>query len=291
MLSIFGKNGREVFTNLELPIESVLLYGKGSGKDLLASYGISYVTYLVNLLKDAQAYFGLADGENIDIVNIATNSRQANNAFFAKLKSRIKSPCFMKFAPKINSGIIEFPNMLRLHSLHNESWEGLNILAWVMDEASAFRTAGGDDNADRVYNTLRTSANSRFPSGEIEEGGRVTKRWIGIVISFARRQEGDFTIEKYEEALTDPRIFADKGSTFEINPQYDKDHPLYRGFKWVTIEELNVRVPSPSWRSSSRTRPTAGRSTCASRRRRRTASSRSPRSWMNQSTARCTFLQ
>ena len=135
--------------------------------------------------------------------------------------------------------MVRFPAInLRLHSVHaaNESWEGLNLLAWVMDEASAFRAAGGNaDNSGAVYGTLRTSANSRFAS----------MRWVGIIISFPRKQVNDFTFEKYKDAQTSPTMYGDTGATWDINPQYDPGHPLFKNFEWVTIEELNVRVPKP----------------------------------------------
>ena len=135
--------------------------------------------------------------------------------------------------------MVRFPAInLRLHSVHaaNESWEGLNLLAWVMDEASAFRAAGGNaDNSGAVYGTLRTSANSRFAS----------MRWVGIIISFPRKQVNDFTFEKYKDAQTSPTMYGDTGATWDINPQYDPTHPLFKNFEWVTIEELNVRVPKP----------------------------------------------
>lgn len=135
--------------------------------------------------------------------------------------------------------MIRFPNInLRLHSVHaaNESWEGLNLLAWVMDEASAFRAAGGmTDISGAVYGTLRTSAHSRFPS----------LRWIGMIISFPRKQVGDFTLEKYKDAQTSPTMFGDRGATWDVNPQYDPAHPLFKDFPWVTIEALNIRIPKP----------------------------------------------
>jgi hypothetical protein len=175
---------------------------------------------LVCCLRDPHEYFKLAYGENIDIVNIASNAKQANDVFFTKLRARLKAPCFNQFKPRIGKAIITFPDIgLRLHSLHaaNESWEGLNLLAWVMDEASAFQTLGGKDNALNCYSTLSTSASSRFTE----------KRYIGIIISFPRKQVGDFTLQKYEEAASDPTMYADRASTFDVNPRFDRTHPMY----------------------------------------------------------------
>ena len=126
---------------------------------------------------------------------------------------------------------------INLHSLHSkaEGWEGKNVVFWVMDEASAFRTANGVDNADTVYQSLRSSAQSRF----------AWMHWMGFTISFPRKQTGDFTLKKYELSKTNPNIYGDRGCTWEINPRWEKGHPMYQAHsdQWVIIEDLNVRVP------------------------------------------------
>jgi hypothetical protein len=71
-------------------------------------------------------------------------------------------------------------------------------------------------------------------------------RWVGIIISFPRKQVGDFTLAKLKEAETNPRMFGDRGATWEINPQYDPAHPLFKpDMEWVVLDELNLRIPAP----------------------------------------------
>lgn len=241
IVSILGNDPKRIFEDRTLPLESVLAWGKGSGKDLLVSYLVAYVSYVLLCMTDPHAYFGLAYDEPLDIVNIASNAQQARDVFFAKLSSRLRRPCFVALCPsgkppKVTKQQIIFEHInLRLHSLHsaNESWEGLNLLAWVMDEASAFRTEGGADNADKCYSTLRSSADTRFPS----------HRWIGAVISFPRKQANDFTLDKYKEAKDDPTMFADRAATWEVHPFWDINHPAYREIPFVVLEDLNLRVP------------------------------------------------
>lgn len=124
-------------------------------------------------------------------------------------------------------------NFQKRHAHANEVIQ--NVLAWVMDEASAFRTVGGKDNAAEVYKSLRSSAMSRFG----------WMHWLGMIISFPRKQQGDFTLSKYEASLTNPNIFGDRGATWEVNPRWEKGHPLYQPTSdvWVTIEDLNIQVP------------------------------------------------
>ena len=53
----------------------------------------------------------------------------------------------------------------------------------------------------------------------------------------------DFTFDKYKDAQTSPTMYGDKGATWDINPQYDPTHPLFKDFPWVVIDDLNVRIP------------------------------------------------
>ncbi len=46
------------------------------------------------------------------------------------------------------------------------------MLLWVMDEADAFETSQGESNAEKCFNTLKTSASTRFGS-----------RYTGLIIS------------------------------------------------------------------------------------------------------------
>lgn len=135
--SIIGDVPKEVFNRTNGVTTGVLLWGKGSGKDYVSSIIISYLAYILCCMKNPQRFLGIAPGEPMDIINVAYSSSQANLVFFAKLKQRIIKPMFRKYDAHIIEDKIEFPNQVRLHSRHseNESYEGFNILAWIMDEA------------------------------------------------------------------------------------------------------------------------------------------------------------
>lgn len=206
--SIIGTEPKKLFQRDNGITTGVFLWGKGSGKDYVTSIIISYMAYVLCCMKSPQRYLGIAPGEPMDIINVAYSSSQANLVFFAKLKQRITKPMFNKYSPHVIEDKIEFPNQVRLHSRHseNESYEGFNVLAWVMDEASAFKDKTSRANADRIYATLKSSATSRFG-----------KQWIGLVISYPRYQ-GDFTLRMYEQSKDQPHIYGDFGATWEIHP-------------------------------------------------------------------------
>jgi hypothetical protein len=207
----------------------VALWGKGSGKDYICSIIVCYCVHVLLCLRDPQAYFELAPGEAIDIVNVAYNADQAKGVFFAKLKARIERwPWLHEHynvsvsgrrqngyraeldEVQVNENHVLFPRKIRAWSRHaqNESYEGLNVLVWLMDEASAFLSKQKRENATAIYQTLKTSAASRF--------GR---RWLGMVISFPRHAD-DFTMSLLRLAQTTPElgIYGDgPATTWEVN--------------------------------------------------------------------------
>src|SRR5580698_6011268 len=215
---------------------AVGLWGKGSGKDYACSIIVCYCIYILLCLRDPQAYLDLAPGEAIDIVNVAYNAEQAKRVFFAKLKARIERWQWLNdnyniliagrrqngYRPElgtvqVNDENVEFPGKIRAWSRHaqNESYEGLNILVWLMDEASAFLSKLKRENANNIYQTLKTSASSRY--------GR---RWVGAVISYPRHAD-DFTVSLLNLAKSRPElgIYGDgPATTWEVNER-TRDEP------------------------------------------------------------------
>lgn len=189
--------------------ELVLLCGKGSGKDFLASIILAYSVYWLEELPDPQGYLGMGTGENIDLINVATTSDQSVSIFFSRFKARLEfSPYFSSLAYKSYSDRIYFPNHVAAFSSHSRSevFEGKNIFIGILDEASAFEGSGTYGNADSVYRTLTTSMYSRFP-----KYGRI------CVLSYPRKNIGDFTADLYETKLKDPKALCVKAKTWELN--------------------------------------------------------------------------
>lgn len=206
----------------------VLEWGKGSGKDTLASLIICYLVYTLLMLRDPQNYFGMPAGEAIDIINVAYSSDQAQKVFFEKFKQRVlhwewlRELYSVKQSGKIVSAVdepdgnlvniglngITFPKYIRTFSRHSEqeSSEGLNLIAWVADEIAAFSDKNKKQNGKKMYKMLRTSAHSRFPGV-----------WRGMAISYPRA-EGDVIEWLYNLGQGRPSFYCDKASTFEVNP-------------------------------------------------------------------------
>lgn len=215
------------------------LLGKGSGKDTVAALIVCYVVYILLCLKKPYQFLTGYDvvDEAIDIVNVAYSFDQASNVFFTKLRNRVKNWRWLRKNFRVRESgkdldpaqnkkefledsstevvtiypsSIMFPNMIRAFSRHSltESTEGLNLICWCLDEASAMKDRSEKANADKLYDMLKTSAQSRFPG-----------KWFGFVLSFPR-YENDFTMRMYKDTLEGklPRVFGIKGATWEINP-------------------------------------------------------------------------
>ena len=244
LLTLVGPEPTETFKQ-SVPYNVLcMLAGKGSGKDYMASILITYFLYLLLCMRNPQAYFGQSPGEALDIIIVSYSQEQALQISFDKIKQRIKNWFWLrskftiiwgdkyitdKGKPEIMvlNDTIKTHNNIRIIAQHsaNESYEGYNIVAFVMSESSAFRSLTKDRNGHKVYSTLRTSATSRFG-----------KRWKGLVMSFPRYEEDlDFTYQLYNSRNTDPSVCGTKGAPWEFRPA--------RFYAGPTFEYNGVQIP------------------------------------------------
>lgn len=236
-----GEDPKRIFIDPESRYRiAILLWGKGSGKDWICTLLQNYIIYQLLCMKDSRRILTLAPNEPIDILNIAYSAKQAQEVYFTKILNRVynwpwlsdkylivesgkiinqdkhpgQKPSKMeRNFVRIGRDTVEFPGLVRAISEHSESesYEGYNVLFWVMDEAAAFKDRGKKANAKKVYSTLRTSAHSRFPI-----------LWRGMLISYPRSSD-DFMMTMYHIGIKDmaepePVMYADKGDTWQINP-------------------------------------------------------------------------
>lgn len=221
---LLGSDPTKIFDNGNTT--AVCEWGKGSGKDHIASLVILYIVYVLLCMKSPQKFLKLNEGEWIDLLNVAISGEQASGIFFEKFRQRILRWTWLKdkYSVKL-SGVylgqikkqaidekdnivtltrdaVLFPKLIRAISGHSkgETQEGHGILCFVLDEASGF------DSPEKIYNTLRTSAVSRFGD-----------RYKCFLLSFPR-YHGDFIEKMFEESLKELHWYGDKASTWEIKP-------------------------------------------------------------------------
>lgn len=192
--------------------EVILQLGKGSGKDYTSTIVCAYIVYLLLCLKDPAKYYGKPSGDTIDLLNIAVNSDQARNVFFANFKKRIHDcPWFEGKYTDTQNGIV-FDKSVRVFSGHSEreAFEGLNLFVAVLDEISAFALESISGNqqaktADAVYKMYRASVDSRFP-----DYGKV------LLLSFPRFRD-DYIQQRYDAAVAEKEVIT-KTHTMKLDP-------------------------------------------------------------------------
>ena len=164
-----------------LPMKNMFVaaWGKGSGKDTTVRIGFTRLASLLQHLKSPQGYFNMASTDPIHFLNVAATAPQARRAFFDPMKKLFKnnkhlSEFFYGDDPAEGANQIRLKNDIYIISGNSmaENQEGLNILAGVADEISAFKVAeefrdkgGGRQNrgAEAIVSFLRSSSSSRFP--------------------------------------------------------------------------------------------------------------------------------
>lgn len=212
--------------------ELCVLFGKGSGKDFLASSILTYMCYVILCLNDPHKFFGFGKDTPIDLINMAVNAYQANNVFFSEFKAKLMNckwfrrvnynPSQTPYATnrdfQLTKNQVRFYKNVTAHSAHSEadSFEGFNPLVVIFDEIDGFEP----DAAEKAYTTLRSSAVTRF-----------NDKVLLIFISFPRSSDG-FMLSKYKDSKTDPQVYGIKGKSWEVNPtmkreslqmEYDRD--------------------------------------------------------------------
>jgi hypothetical protein len=224
--------------------EIILAIGKSSGKDLMSQLICLYIVYQLLCLKNPAGYFNKPEDDNIDIVNVAINAKQAANVFFKGFKTRVKKCPW--FAGKYNARAtdIEFDHSITVHSLNSEGegTEGLNILVAVLDEIDGFDENDPETpNAKKMYKTLRGTVASRF-----DENGKV------LLLSFPRTKTG-FILNHYNDCIAEKvttkykHIFkldesmpsGVEGNEFEI--EWDQDEIIHYKFNHVWA------LRAPTW--------------------------------------------
>lgn len=220
------KTLREVFDPARSYREAALVWGIGAGKSYASSIALAYMAYRLLCLRDPQAYYGLAPGSEIAVVNFSVTATQAKRVVFDEVLARIEhAPCFQQPGfvrdAKINSelrwpdnAIIIFPG-----NSQAESAIGYNVIAavvdeaaWLPDVASSVRVAGRTnssryDAAEELYNAISKRIKSR--------GNARWQRDARFLMISSPRYVGDFIEGKYAEAQANPAIYATRLPTWE----------------------------------------------------------------------------
>ena len=175
----FSHEVSDSYWSADIPMinNATLQWGKGSGKDHVCRMCSMRIAYLLMCLVSPQAYFGMPEQDTIHLLNVASSSNQAKEAFFDPITRAVKTGWFKgKAEAHVNS--ITYMKNVQCISGHSdaEGQEGKNLILGIADEIDAFKSRDEllavqrgktprdpSRSAESILKMLRTSAKTRFP--------------------------------------------------------------------------------------------------------------------------------
>lgn len=209
--------------------EAILLLGKGSGKDFLASIMHLYGIYKALCMYDPQGYYGLAPGSPIYFVNVARNEGQAKNVFFTQFLGMLDNcPWFQSKYENPSSNTVKFDKRIRALSGNSQAfgWLGYNTIQWVGDELAFFlendNNEESESKAEECWEAAYGSCQTRFPN---------YYKMFGITTP---RYDDDFVMKKGYELQGRTDGYFIQAATWDIHPNLTKEdfkHSLIRNYR------------------------------------------------------------
>lgn len=203
--------------------ESILLLGKGAGKDYLSSIIHLYGIYKSLCMSDPQAYYKLSPGSPIYFVNTARNDTQAKKVFFTQFKGLLENCLWFRGKyQQPTSAEVRFDKGITALSANSQAygWLGYNTIQWVGDELAFFlendQREDSESRAEECWEAAFGSCKTRFPKNY---------KMIGITTP---RYDDDFVMNKFVELSSRPDGYVAKGATWDMNPNLTKEDFRHR---------------------------------------------------------------
>jgi hypothetical protein len=215
-------------------------------KTVTASIIETYEAFRLIQLKDPWRHFGLAPGQQIFIVNVATSESQGLDTIFAAVKSRINgSEWFVNQSPKEQFNEFHFKEshiIIRSEHSNSASLAGKTAKIVALDETARFKDNSGKASSQMVYDTLARSTKTFGKEGLVLS--------VSSPIFF-----NDFQMQLLKTCgtiyMVDNRKYADDyfhdlqqipGSNYYINPS---GLPQSLGY-WLATWEMNPHITRES---------------------------------------------
>lgn len=248
--------------------ELILVLGRRSGKDFMTSLMALYECMKLLELPGGSpfSYYGIAPGNPIYILTVATSSDQAR-ILFTEIKDKMQNSEYFKNKigkveadriwlrtpedKKRNQELIDAgldtaltPGSVVIMSGHSNS-EGLlgkRIYCLLLDEVASFKTTGGSTSGDRIYSALGpATADFRMPGKYyIDERGKKLPYYDSKIISISSpRAEEGILFKLYHSAPGAKTRLAFKLPTWKVNNLFDEDS-LRAEFKFMNPGEFQM---------------------------------------------------
>lgn len=214
---------------------ATLQWGKGSGKDHVCRVASLRIAYLLMCLRSPQDYYGMPSQDTIHLLNVASNSGQAQQAFFMPIVRVVRAAgttgARRWFHDKADArqNVISFAKNIEAISGHSdaESQEGLNLMLGVADEIDAFKskkemvTRKGASareptkSAEGILSMMRTSSATRFPG--VFKNLRISyPRYLGSTI---QRLTAEARSDIEAHGIDSRHYVSGPLATWEVNPR------------------------------------------------------------------------
>ena len=209
---VLGTEPRKIFSPERKVSLVILVVGKGGGKDWWTSYNMDYVITVLLKHKNPNKFLDIEG--NLDFLNVSIKGVHGERVFFDYFKQRVKENKFYrenytiyednriyskperiksKGIIKIAASSVIFPKNIRCFSEtnNNESWDGYNVIFFVLDEISGFITEKKAMNGRAIFETANSSCISRRTRNY---------KGLGVVVSYPRQEKNDIILELYEQS-------------------------------------------------------------------------------------------
>jgi hypothetical protein len=249
---LLGDDAKRTFENISPYRILCLIAGKGSGKDIFGATFVLYMFYLLLCLNNPRQYFGsifewehdMPNSEAIDMLIISWTEEQARDVSFDKIKQFARHWDWLKQNFTIVEGerittphrdkpvivilgdritAVDFNIRIIAEHSKNESFEGYNVLCWVMSESclrgrSRIRLADGREIpiAEIVNKKMPVQVLTRnFETGTLEP--RLVTNWfkyprrshlLQVRVGHSRSQN---TVDETLQCTPNHHVFTDRG--------------------------------------------------------------------------------
>lgn len=197
--------------------ELVLMCGMKGGKTELISAISCIEEWKLYSMGNPQAKYGLPEGKEIYIINVATDKDQARDTIFASTEDRIRySEFYQQREYKAGASEYEMQDThVKIMSGHSNSASivGRTAKLVMFDELARFvEKTSGKQSGDKVYNALSRSI------APFQQDGKICSLSSTI-------HEKDMITQLFEKSKIIPNMLGFKLATWEINPSLPFDCP------------------------------------------------------------------
>jgi len=193
--------------------ELILIAGRRAGKTELASQFSTYEAFKLICLKDPAKHFGLAKGQEIFIINVASSKEQALDTVFAAISNKIyNSDWFQSQNYKERYNEFRFTECnvtIRSDHSNSSSLVGRTIKCAILDELARFTDRSKKSSAQAVYAAITYSTASFGDQG--------------VVISITSPiYANDFSMQLYHKSKKIPNMLGRLYPTWVMNPNISR---------------------------------------------------------------------